>query len=40
MIKVGPPPGLGNGNELNAKVAATLEAPVLLVLDSLTKDKL
>lgn len=31
-------PGLGNVNELNAKVAATLETPVLLVLDSRTKD--
>ncbi|DBA68921.1 TPA: hypothetical protein ACH3X2_013283 [Trebouxia sp. C0005] len=30
--------GLGNVNELNAKVAATLETPVLLVLDSRTKD--
>ena len=29
--------GLGNINELNAKVASTLETPVLLVLDSLTK---
>ena len=31
-------PGLGNVNELNAKVAATLETPVLLVLDSRTKE--
>ena len=31
-------PGLGNVNELNAKVAATLETPVLMVLDSRTKD--
>lgn len=30
-------PGLGNVNDLNAKIAATLEAPVLLVLDSRTK---
>ena len=31
-------PGLGNVNDLNAKIAATLETPVLLVLDSRTKD--
>lgn len=30
-------PGLGNVNEINAKIAATLETPVLLVLDSQTK---
>ena len=30
-------PGLGNVNDLNAKIAATLETPVLLVLDSRTK---
>lgn len=29
-------PGLGNVNELDAKIAATLETPVLLVLDSRT----
>lgn len=29
-------PGLGNVNDLDAKIAATLETPVLLVLDSQT----
>lgn len=29
-------PGLGNVNDLDAKIAATLETPVLLVLDSRT----
>ena len=31
-------PGLGNVNEINAKLAATLETPVLLVMDSQTKN--
>ena len=31
-------PGLGNVNEINAKIAATLETPVLLVMDSQTKN--
>lgn len=30
-------PGLGNVNDLDAKIAATLETPVLLVLDSRTQ---
>lgn len=30
-------PGLGNVNDLDAKIAATLETPVLLVLDSQTE---
>ena len=30
-------PGLGNVNDLDAKIAATLETPVLLVLDSCTQ---
>lgn len=34
----GEEPGLGNVNEINAKIAATLETPVLLVMDSQTKN--
>ena len=34
----GDEPGLGNVNEINAKIAATLETPVLLVMDSQTKN--
>lgn len=33
----GEEPGLGNVNDINAKIAATLETPVLLIMDSQTK---